>query len=32
MYRNLQELLLKAAKKDIYDEEYDFVVNFYAWR
>ena len=29
MYRNLQELLLKAAKKDIYDEEYDFVVNFY---
>ena len=29
MYRNLQELLLKAAKKDIYDEEYGFVVNFY---
>ena len=29
MYRNLQELLLKAAKKKCYDEEYDFVVNFY---
>ena len=29
MYRNLQELLFKAAKKECYDEEYDFVVNFY---
>ena len=29
IYRNLQELLLTAAKKDCYDEEYDFVVNFY---
>ena len=29
MYRNLQELLLKAAKKHCYDEEYDLVVNFY---
>ena len=29
MYRNLQELLVKAAKKKCYDEEYDIVVNFY---
>ena len=29
MYRNLQELVLKAAKKECYDEEYNFVVNFY---
>ena len=29
MYCNLQELLLRATKKDCYDEEYDHVVNFY---
>ena len=28
-YRNLQELLVKAAKKKCFDEEYDCVVNFY---
>ena len=29
VYRNLQELVTKAAKGDKYDEEYDFVVSFY---
>ena len=29
MHCNLQELLLKAAKKERCDEEYDFLVNFF---
>ena len=29
MYRNLQELVTKAAKGEKYDAENDFVVSFY---